>query len=86
MVTADHCFGRIVLDNTVGGCWYDVLGRRGGPAFTRLDDEQLTRAVGLAESVAAGGDGVLRELNDRSLAWRSTSVRESAQPARRRPA
>jgi hypothetical protein len=28
VVTNDHCFGRIVLDNTVGGCWYDVLDRR----------------------------------------------------------
>jgi hypothetical protein len=24
-VTADHCFGRIVLDHAVGGRWYDVL-------------------------------------------------------------
>jgi hypothetical protein len=28
VVVADHCFGRIVLDNTVGGRWYDVLDRR----------------------------------------------------------
>ena len=86
VVTADHCFGRIVLDNALGGCWYDLLGRRGGPAFTRLDDEQLTRAVAVAESVAAGGDEVLRPLNDRSLAWRGKPVRESARPGRGRPA
>ncbi len=29
VVVNDHCFGRIVLDNTVGGRWYDVLDRRG---------------------------------------------------------
>jgi hypothetical protein len=28
VVVADHCFGRIVLDHAVGGCWYDVLDRR----------------------------------------------------------
>ena len=86
VVTADHCFGRIVLDNAVGGCWYDVLGRRGGPAFTRLDDAQLARAVGIAELVSTGGDDVLRELNARSLAWRGKAVPESAEPVRGRPA
>ncbi|MPQ99220.1 hypothetical protein GB931_15095 [Modestobacter sp. I12A-02628] len=70
VVTADHCFGRIVLDHAVGGRWYDVLDRRRSPAFAQLDDEQLARAVGVAEQVAAGGDPVLRELDAQSLAWR----------------
>ena len=70
VVTADHCFGRIVLDSAVGGRWYDVLGRRGGPAHTRLSDEQLADAVALAERIAAEGDPLLRELDARSLAWR----------------
>ena len=70
VVRADHCFGRIVLDNTVGGCWYDVLDRRRSPAFAQLDDDQLRTAVTIAEQVQAGGDPVLRELNERSLRWR----------------
>lgn len=78
VVTADHCFGRIVLDNAVGACWYAVLGRTGGPAFTRLDDDQLGRAVEIAESVLAGGDSVLRELDARSLAWRGHPAKDSA--------
>ena len=69
VVTADHCVGRIVLDNAVGGRWYDVLGP-GRPAFTALDDGQLARAVVLAERVLAEGDPLLRELDARSLAWR----------------
>jgi hypothetical protein len=69
VVTADHCFGRIVLDNAVGGCWYDVLGPA-RPAFAALDDEQLARAVDLAERVAVEGDPLLRELDARSLTWR----------------
>lgn len=70
-VTADHCFGRIVLDHAVDGCWYDVLDRRGGPAFAQLDDARLAAAVALAERIAAEGDPLLREMNARSLQWRA---------------
>jgi hypothetical protein len=70
VVTQDHCFGRIVLDNTVGGRWYDVLDRRRSPAFAQLDDDRLAAAVALAERIAAEGDPLLRELDARSLAWR----------------
>jgi hypothetical protein len=70
VVRADHCFGRIVLDHTVGGCWYDVLDRRGGPAFRQLTDDQLRAAVALAERIVAEGDPLLRRLNAQSLAWR----------------
>lgn len=70
VVTQDHCFGRIVLDNTVGGRWYDVLDRRRSPAFAQLDDDRLAAAVTLAERIAREGDPLLRELDARSLAWR----------------
>ena len=70
VVTADHCFGRIVLDHAVGGCWYDVLDRRRSPAFSQLDDERLAGAVALAERIATEGDPLLRELDRQSLAWR----------------
>ena len=70
VVTADHCFGRIVLDHAVGGRWYDVLDRRRCPAFAQLDDDQLRRAVELAGRIAAAGDPLVRELDARSLAWR----------------
>jgi proline racemase len=77
VVTADHCFGRIVLDHAVGGRWYDHLGAR-RPAFTALDDAQLARAVALAERIEADGDPLLRELDAQSLAWRG-------KPAKRPP-
>lgn len=70
VVTKDHCFGRILLDHVVGGCWYDVLDRRRSPAFTQLDDDRLTAAVALAERVLREGDPLLRQLNSQSLAWR----------------
>jgi hypothetical protein len=56
VVRADHCFGRIVLDTAV--------------AHARLSDEQLERAVEVADRIAAEGDPLLRELDARSLAWR----------------
>jgi proline racemase len=70
VVTADHCFGRIVLDHAVGGRWYDVLDRRQSPAFAQLDDDRLRAAVELAERIAAEGDPLLRELDAQSLRWR----------------
>lgn len=70
VVTADHCFGRILLDHAVGQRWYDALDRRRSPAFAQLSDAQLAGAVALAERVLAEGDPLLRELDARSLAWR----------------
>jgi hypothetical protein len=78
VVREDHCFGRIVLDATVGGCWYDVLDRRRSPAFAQLDDDQLARAVALAERVLAEGDPLLRELDAQSLAWRGKPPKRTA--------
>ena len=66
----DHCFGRVLLDDAVQGCWYDHLDRRTGPAYRQLDDRQLAGAVALAERLLAEGDPLLRELDARSLAWR----------------
>lgn len=70
VVRSDHCFGRIVLDHTVGRCWYDVLDRTRSPAFAQLDDAQLGFAVELAERIETDGDPLLRRLNDQSLRWR----------------
>ena len=70
VVTADHCFGRIVLDHAVAGRWYDVLDRRRSPAFAQLDDAQLATAVALAERMDAEGDPLVRVLDAQSLAWR----------------
>ncbi|HEX8508529.1 MAG TPA: hypothetical protein VF635_03400 [Propionibacteriaceae bacterium] len=76
VVTADHCFGRIVLDHAVGGCWYDVLDRRRSPAFGQLDDGQLRAAVALAEQIQSEGDPLLRELDRQSLQWRGKQPKE----------
>ena len=77
VVTADHCFGRIVLDHAVGGRWYDVLDRRRSPAFAQLDDDRLATAVALAERIDAEGDPLLRELDRQSLAWRGKPAKAS---------
>ena len=76
MVTADHCFGRIVLDHAVGACWYEVLDRRRSPAFEQLDDDRLAAAVGLAEQILREGDPLLRKLDEQSLKWRGKPSKE----------
>ncbi|GAA4300820.1 hypothetical protein GCM10023162_01680 [Klenkia terrae] len=78
VVTADHCFGRIVLDHAVGGRWYDVLDRRRSPAFAQLDDDRLAAAVALAERIDAEGDPLLRELDRQSLVWRGKPTKATA--------
>ncbi|MEI4277739.1 hypothetical protein [Klenkia terrae] len=80
VVTADHCFGRIVLDHAVGGRWYDVLDRRRSPAFAQLDDDRLAAAVALAERIDAEGDPLLRELDRQSLVWRGKPTKASTAP------
>ncbi|MCU1691393.1 MAG: hypothetical protein JWM64_484 [Frankiales bacterium] len=76
----DHCFGRVLLDHAVGGCWYDALDRR-RPAYRQLDDAQLAGAVALGERLLQEGDPLLRELDARSLAWRGKPPKR-ARPAR----
>ena len=70
----DHCFGRVLLDDAVGGSWYDVLDRR-RTAFRQLSDDQLAGAVALAERLLAEGNGLLADLDDRSLTWRGKPLK-----------
>ena len=72
----DHCFGRVLLDDAVGGCWYDVLDRRRA-AFRQLDDAQRAGADELGERLLREGDPLLRELDARSLAWRGKPQRSA---------
>ena len=62
--------GGWLLDDAVGGCWYDHLDRRAGPAYRQLDDDQLAAAVALGERLLVEGDPLLRTLDGRSLVWR----------------
>lgn len=73
VVTADHCFQRIVLDNVVGDAWRNRLMGK-GPAYRQLSHEQLERAVQLTTQIEQEGDALLRELNRKSLLWRGKIV------------
>lgn len=66
-IRADHCFQRVLLDNAVGGVWYDAVPRR--PAYRHADAALLHRAVALGRA-AADGTVDLHSLNAQSLAWR----------------
>ncbi len=68
----DHCFMRVCLDHAVGQPWHERVRR---PAVRHLTDDQLRRAIALAEQIAID-PAVLPGLNEQSLAWR----RESRHP------
>ncbi|KQP80980.1 GNAT family N-acetyltransferase [Methylobacterium sp. Leaf117] len=65
-VRADHCFARILLDNTCGAPWRESVK---APAWANLSGDQLAAAIGLGEAVLAGRAD-LGWLNRRSLALR----------------
>ncbi|WP_267353421.1 MULTISPECIES: GNAT family N-acetyltransferase [unclassified Methylobacterium] len=65
-VRLDHCFARILLDNTCGGPWRDHVRP---PAYANMPLDQLEMAIALGEAVLAG-HADLALLNRRSLAWR----------------
>ncbi|MEJ5915815.1 hypothetical protein [Pseudokineococcus sp. 1T1Z-3] len=80
VVHLDHCVGRVVLDNAVGGAWRTLVPAGRGPAFTRLDDAQLGRAVDLAERMDAEGAALVADLDARSLTWRGKAPRRAPRP------
>ena len=68
VVSYDHCFQRIILDNLFQMCWYDAIEKR--PAYKQLSQEQLQQALMLAQNIEKYGDDYLRQLNTKSLKWR----------------
>lgn len=68
-VKDDHCFMRIILDQLFQGCWYDHLDRR-LVAYKQLNNEKLTQAIALAETLLAGDTETLALWNRESLQWR----------------
>ncbi len=66
----DHCFMRVCLDHAVGGCWYDVIDRKKGPAYKSASDEVLRKAMEIGRTIETGGRKVLEPLNRQSLVWR----------------
>jgi methylated-DNA-[protein]-cysteine S-methyltransferase len=80
-VTLDHCFARIILDNTIGDGrqqWDKVIQK---PAIRNMNEQQLRNAIALAERVQAG-DADLCYLDEMSLRCRAKNEakysRESA--------
>jgi hypothetical protein len=69
-VKYNHCFQRIILDHLFGGCWYEVLDRKQGPAYKQLTIEQLQQAIAIAEMMIEQPDDYIRQLNQNSLQWR----------------
>jgi hypothetical protein len=79
-VRFNHCFQRIVLDNLLGCCWYEVLDRGKEPAYKQLSEEQLEGAIALAESIISQPDEYLQHLNQNSLEWRGKIKNPKSSP------
>jgi len=73
-VKFNHCFGRIILDNLFGCCWYEVLERKQAAAYKQLTEEQLSRAIALAEAMIAQPNEYIAQLNHNSLRWRGKLI------------
>lgn len=72
-VVLDHCFARIILDNTVGEGqqqWDQVIKK---PAIMNMSEEQLRRAISLGEKVQSG-EADLCYLDQMSLQCRGKNL------------
>jgi hypothetical protein len=69
-VRYNHCFQRIILDNLLQCCWYEVLQRGREPAYKQLNAEQLEQAIALAHGIMTHPNSYLEQLNQNSLRWR----------------
>jgi len=78
VIRRNHCFGRVLLDDAVGACWYDVLDCRAGAAYRQLDDERLAHAVATGERLLTDGAPLARELDARSLRLRGKPPKAEA--------
>jgi hypothetical protein len=74
-VRHNHCFQRIILDNLLGRCWYEVLQRGKEPAYKQLTEAQLQEAIALAQAIVDQPNEYLHQLNQNSLSWRRNSSR-----------
>ncbi|KAM3104851.1 hypothetical protein ACKFKH_24060 [Phormidesmis sp. 146-20] len=79
-VKFNHCFQRIVLDNLLGCCWYEVLKQGKEPAYKQLTQKQLEGAIALAESIISQPDEYLQQLNQNSLKWRGKIKNPKSSP------
>lgn len=72
-IDREESFLRVILDYLVEDEWEKVLDRS-HVIYDQLSDEQLARAVALAEYLAEGGAARAAEMNRQSLIWRGKLV------------
>ena len=66
----DHCFMRVMLDNSFGCVWYERLDRKKGSPISQIDADALRRAVGFGRRMEAEGLGAVQVLDNVSLRLR----------------
>ena len=65
-ISSNHCFMRVCLGESIGGPWHLTVRK---PALRHLTDEQLKKAVTIAEQIIAT-PSLLFVLNSRSIEGR----------------
>jgi hypothetical protein len=65
---------RVCLDTALGAPWPTVVNR---PAVRHLTDKQLLAAISVAQSLLKT-PAILHELNQQSIQWRMTLLKQSA--------
>ena len=64
----DHCFKRVVLDNTVNTKWDRKIDR---PAIDNMSYGQLKKANRIADTLIEDGKPMVERLNKKSLKYRN---------------
>jgi len=71
IITSDHCFQRVVLDNIFGDIWYNHLDKNSEkPAYKQLSKDELVSAVRISREMEKNGRDYVEKLNTKSLKYR----------------
>lgn len=80
-IRVGHCFGRVLLDHLFLDCWYGHLDQFGKvPAYKQLSEEQLVRAIAMAQGFIDEPNGYIQRINQESKAWRQNAKAMSRMP------
>lgn len=80
-ISAGHCFGRVLLDHLFSACWYGHLDQFGKvPAYRQLSEEQLVRAIAMAQAFIDQPNSYIERLNQESKVWRQNAKALSRMP------
>ena len=73
-IRVGHCFGRVLLDHLFSDCWYGHLDQFGKvPAYRQLSEDQLVRAIAMAQAFIDKPNSYIQRINKESKTWRQNA-------------